>query len=322
MFILFNHLLNEINRRDKFLFVCHRNPDPDTVGSALALGTFIESLGKKADYFCIDKIPNNFLFLKNADCFSGDAVMFLNNYDAVIFVDCAEMSRCGVQNVPRKEGQIWISVDHHLLRENFADIEVRDQRASATAEIIYKFFLHIGAKINCDMATALLSGILIDTSFLSNAAASNESIRISGELSSLGADYRCIVRAFYMNKNPKMLKLWGLALSRLKYNEEKGMATTALFLEDVEECVELDDASSGLSSFLSATLKYNIIMVFEGKKDGIKGSLRTVKDDINVAKLAAEYGGGGHAKAAGFLCAGKLIETENEWIVEKNEQEA
>ncbi|MFA5133504.1 MAG: DHH family phosphoesterase [Patescibacteria group bacterium] len=316
MRLLFNQLADEISRRESFLFVCHRNPDPDTIGSALALGGYIESLGKKADYFCIDKIPYNFSFLK-IGYFSKDPTLFLKNYDAVIFIDCAESGRSGIKDVLQYKKQIWISVDHHLLRDQFADLEIRNPEASATAEIIYKFFTHIGAGINMDSATALLAGILIDTDFLSNAAATDESIKMAGELTSLGADYRSVVRAFHMNKNAKLLRLWGIAFSRLKYNKEKGIASTAIFKEDMEECPELDDALSGLSGFLNAILKTDIIMVFDNRSDLVKGSLRTARENINVAKIAEEYGGGGHAKAAGFMCPGKLVERENEWAIEK-----
>lgn len=317
MQLLFNQLLNEIDRAGRFLFICHRNPDTDTVGSALALGNFIEARGKRVDYFCVNKIPNNFLILKNAKRFTGDIGVFEKNYDAIIFIDCAESGRCGVPDILQYKKQKWLSIDHHSRRENFSDFEIRDQRASATAEIIFKFFLHLGEQINPDTATLLLAGILIDTDFLSNAGATDESVKMAGELSALGADWRGIVSVFHLNKNHEILKLWGNALSRLKYHEEKKMATTVIFKNEILESAVLDDATSGFSSFLCAILQTDIIIVFEERGEDIRGSLRTAKDNIDVAKIAGEYGGGGHAKAAGFTCQGKIVERENEWGVEK-----
>ncbi|MFH1193603.1 MAG: DHH family phosphoesterase [bacterium] len=317
MQLLFNQLLNEINRAGRVLFVCHINPDPDTVGSALALGGFVESLGKKADYFCADEIPDNFNFLKNAALFKNDAALFGADYDLVIFCDCSELSRSGVENILDCKRQPWVCIDHHLFKEKIGDWEVRDDRASANCEIVYKFLKFHNHLICPDTATMLLAGILIDTNFLSNSATKSEIVSVVAELCSLGADYRAVVKSFYLNKNPQVLKLWGLSLARLKHNKESGITTTAILSGDGAGCEEAEEAFSGLSNFLSAVLKSDIIMVLEEREGAVKGSLRTIKDNISVAKIAEEYGGGGHAKAAGFLCPGKLVEKEEEWAIER-----
>lgn len=317
MLVLFNRLLKEIEAAENFLLVSHRNPDPDTVGSALALGGYLESRGKRADYFCADKIPNNFKVLKNIHRFTDGAEILEKNYGAVIFMDCAESSRCGLPDILWRKKHKRVSIDHHLLRENFADIDIRDEQASATAEIIFKFFRYLGVKINFDMATQLLSGILIDTDFCVNAATTNTSIKIAGELSALGANWRGIAAAFRLNKNIEILQLWGRALSRLKYNEENNVATTAILKEDAYPNMQSDDATSGFSNFLNSILQSDAVIVYEEHGENIRGSLRTAKDGANVALMAKEYGGGGHARAAGFTCKGKLIELDDKWVVEK-----
>lgn len=318
MQLLFNQLLNEINFAGRLLFVCHKNPDPDTVGSALALGGFVESLGKKADYFCADEIPENFSFLKNAALFKNDSAVFGDDYDLVIFCDCSELARCGVPDVLNFKRQPWICIDHHLFKEKIGNWELRNERASANCEIIYKFLKFHNHFICPDTATMLLAGILIDTNFLSNSATESEIVSVAAELCSLGADYRAVVKSFYLNKNPKVLKLWGLSFARLKHNKESGITTTAILAGDSAGCEEAEEALGGLSNFLSAVLKSDIIMVLEERKGAVKGSLRTIKENISVAKIAEEYGGGGHAKAAGFICLGKLVEREDEWAIEKN----
>lgn len=299
------------------LFVCHKNPDPDTVGGALALGAYAERLGKKTAYFCIDNIPENFLFLAGVQKFSNDFEIFSGGYDLVIFADCAELSRSGLKNKDCKK-QNWILIDHHPSREKFADFEIRDAGVSSTCEIIYKFLLRAGAEINREMATALLSGLMIDTSFLSNAATNEDSIRAAADLVSFGADYRVIVRAFHLNKCDDALKLWGLALSRLKYHKGKNAVSTVIFKDDLGEDKNIDEITSGLSSFINRILKSNMVMVLQEAKDGVRGSLRSNDDGADVSKIAAEYGGGGHPRAAGFTCQGKLIEKENEWTIEND----
>ena len=317
MQMLFNQLQDRIEGAGNILFVCHKNPDPDTVGSALAMGKYAKSLGKKTDYFCAHRIPDNFLFLKGTGDFSQDKKIFSNDYDLVVFLDCAEKIRCGVDNIELFKKQTWINIDHHILKEKFVDIEIRNPDASATTEIIYEFLTQNKIQINGEIATALLSGILLDTRFLSNAATTDKCIKIAGELVAQGADYRKILQYFHLNKNKDALRLWGAALSRLKHNEEEDLVTTAIFKEDIagNEFL-LEEAISGLSGFLNATLRAKVIMVLQEVEGGVRGSLRTNDDNVNVAKIAEEYGGGGHAKAAGFTCEGEIVEDEEEWRVE------
>lgn len=313
---LFNALNEAIKEKNNILFVCHKNPDPDTIGSALAMGKYAKSLGKNTDYFCADKIPDNFFFLKGAGDFSRDKKKFSDNHDLVVFLDCAEKIRCGVENLEQFKKQTWINIDHHIFKERFVDIEIRNPDASATTEIIYEFLEQNKIFIDSEMATALLAGILLDTRFLSNAATTDKCVKIAGELSALGADYRKILQYFHLNKDKDVLRLWGVALSRLKHNEEKDLVTTAIFREDIagNEFL-LEEAISGLSGFLNATLRAKIIMVLQEVSGGVRGSLRTNDDNINVAQIAEEYGGGGHAKAAGFTIDGRLDKTGGGWKI-------
>ena len=316
MILQFNQLQQAIEGADDILFVCHQNPDPDTIGSALALGGYINSFGKKAKYFCKDKLTDNFLFLKGAKEFSQNIDLFSEDNDLVIFVDCSELSRCGVEKVLDYKNQFWVNIDHHTDKERVADLTIRDADAVAACEIVFGFLQHAGFFVDTNTATALLAGVLIDTNFLSNSATKGESVAIAGELSGLGADYRNILKSFCFNKNQEILKVWGMALSRLKYNKEKDLTTTAILRDDINEDKNLNEAMDGFSNFLNAILKSNVVMVLSEYDNKIRGSIRTCREDIDVTKIAEQYGGGGHQKAAGFMCEGKLAEGEDEWKID------
>ena len=72
MKFLFNQLNYKIAESNSILLISHHNPDPDTIGSTLALGFYIEALGKATDYFCIDEISSNFSFIKGTTKFNSD----------------------------------------------------------------------------------------------------------------------------------------------------------------------------------------------------------------------------------------------------------
>ncbi len=316
MFLSFNKLDEAILAAEAILFVSHRAPDTDTVGSALALGSYAESLGKKTAYFCADKIPTNFYFLKNSQLFSNDAAVFDNNYDLVIFMDCSELSRIGLTDILSRKKQTWVSIDHHLFKEQIGDFEIRDEHAAANCEIVYNFLKHKNFFITPDVAAMLLSGLLLDTGCLSNSATKSDTIMMASELCSLGADFKTIFQSFYLNKDIGILKLWGAAFARLKYDEASGLATTALFANDLVNIIEPEEAAGGLSNFLNAVLNYDAVMVLRESPQGIRGSVRST-GNVSAAELASCYGGGGHEKAAGFTCAGQIIEEENGWAVKK-----
>ncbi|PIR66524.1 MAG: hypothetical protein COU51_03215 [Parcubacteria group bacterium CG10_big_fil_rev_8_21_14_0_10_36_14] len=319
MQLLFNRLNQKIKEADTILFVSHRNPDPDTLGSALAIGSYAESMGKKTGYFCLDKIPDNFSFISESKKFTDSIDIFLGAYDLVIFVDCSELRRCGIEDILKYKKQTWAVVDHHLNKQKDADIVIRDNRAGANCEIVYDFLKFIDFFITPDIATALLSGLLIDTNFLSNAAATEKSVSIASSLLSLGADYRRIVKFFYTNKNPEILRVWGIALSRLKLNKEKNIASTAIFINDISSDYDaVYEALEGLSNFLNAILNADIILVLKEVDGGAKGSFRSNNDNFDVAEIASQYGGGGHKRAAGFFVAGgQIVEGDNEWRIEE-----
>ncbi len=302
---------------DKILFVSHRAPDADTVGSALALGAYAEWLGKKTRYFCVDPLPPNFSFLQNYHLFLNDAAIFNDNFDLVIFMDCSERHRAGVPDILRYKKQTWISIDHHLLTEAVGDFEIRDEHAAANCEIIYKFLRYKNFPIDKETATAILSGLLLDTGCLSNAATKSEAVIAASELCSAGADFKIIFRSFYLNKNIGILKLWGAAFERLKYDHVAGLATTVFFQDDMADIAEPEEATGGFSNFLNAVLNYDAVMVLRESPQGIRGSIRSA-GNVSAAEIAARYGGGGHEKAAGFTCEGRIVERENEWRVEKD----
>jgi len=317
MQLLFNQLYSKISESDNILLVSHRNPDPDTIGSALALGGFIKKLGKNISYFCIDIPSNNFLFLEGVERFLNNEEIFDDNYDLVIFLDCSDLSRCGIENIEKYKKSFWVSIDHHIDIEEDLDILLRDGTASATCEIVYNFLKFVNAEIDRSIATALLAGLMVDTNFLSNLATNKKSIHIAERLTSKGADYRAILKNFYINKNEEVLQIWGKVLSRLKHNKEKDLVTTVIFKDDLSSDKSVLEAVEGLSNFLNFTIKANIIMVLKEVSGGVKGSLRSNSPDIDVSKIAENYGGGGHRRAAGFFYEGNIIEDENEWRVEK-----
>jgi phosphoesterase RecJ-like protein len=313
-------ILEIINTSDNILLVSHEKPDGDTLGSALAMANFLDKAQKPHKHFCIDSHADYFNYLFKIENIINDYNLIkLDDHDLVITIDCGDLNRTGIANdlIKLKNKFTIINIDHHASNDYFGHHNLVIPQASSTSEIIYNFFYFHDIKIDKYMATSLLTGILTDTMNFTNAATTQESLKIAADLINRGAKINQIISKITQNKNLAALKLWGQLFTRLEFNPRYNFVYTVITQEDIKKNqVANEDVREGLANFLSMIKDVDFILVLTQETENkIKGSLRTTKDNVNVDKLAQALGGGGHAKAAGFVINGQLIKTANGWQI-------
>lgn len=164
------------------------------------------------------------------------------------------------------------------------------------------------------MADCILAGILTDTASFLYPSTTNKTIAISGEMLKRGANMPKITEQTWRNKSLPALKVWGKAMSNIKINKKYNIAFTVLDQNDMKDIT--DEDLDGIPGFLSNLYGVKAILVLQQKtSDLIKGNLRTSSPTVNVANLAKILGGGGHAKAAGFVMPGKLEKINEKWKI-------
>jgi len=298
------------------LILSHRGPDADTLGSAGALAFYINSLpDKKVTIGNIDPVPTNLDFFDINQFYTNSEELNFFNYDLIITVDCGDTTQTGVaEKFLQVRGKITtINIDHHQTNPYYADINVV-QPAGATTELIYRFLKKHHIPITKEIGTLLLTGIITDTTYFTNAGTTKESMSIASELLRNKANIKKIIQNTWRNNSPEALKLWGKILSQLHFNEKHKIVTAVITKQDAI----LPEVFEGMANFLTTLYEANIILVMRESDDNIiKCSLRTTKDHIDVSRLAQKFGGGGHAKAAGFSITGKLEKIEAGWSVVK-----
>lgn len=301
---------------DQILLFAHARPDGDTSGSVLALQEYAKQLGKKADIACFDEVPTYLEPFFPAP-FLPAAELKLEKYKLIIACDSVERGFEKVLPSLNKD-QIVALIDHHPDITISGDITIIDSEYSSVCEIIYDFFTFSQATINREMATSLLLGILTDTGMLQHANTTSRVLSIVSELMKRGAPMGKIVDATFNSKKISTLKLWGLAFERAKINQENGMIASVLTEKDLEEYGAGPDDIAQVATILNTVPGTKFSLVLSERKGGIiKGSLRSEKyKGVNVSKLAAQFGGGGHELASGFEVKGKIVETENGWKIE------
>jgi hypothetical protein len=143
---------------DRIALVSHRDPDPDTIGSALALGLGLESLGKRVSWHCADPVPEQQRFLHGSERFTQDPPP--ESVDLVVTVDFGSVDRAKFALPARPT---LVNIDHHASNDNFGTANLVDVTAAASAELVSRVIDALGIAWTPDMATAALVGIMTDT---------------------------------------------------------------------------------------------------------------------------------------------------------------
>lgn len=310
-------IYDTIKSSDNILLATHDAPDGDALSSVCALIEILETLKKKHTAYCYDAPPYQFDFLPHIEKIISDKKKFnFSDFDLIIALDCGGINRTklAAEINSRNKNQIVIDIDHHPRMEAYADFELRDPLAAATAEVLYCFIKANNIKVTKNIANCLLTGILTDTGNFLYPSTSQKTVEIASEMLARGARLPQIMENTWRNKSLMSMKIWGTAMSRLKINPEYNFAHTVLTLEDVKDATE--EEIEGLSGFISNLHDVKGILLLREQPDGmLKGSLRTSRNDVNLNKMAALLGGGGHRRASGFKVKGRLKETKDGWMI-------
>lgn len=293
---------------ERVLIIADQRPDGDSIGSSTALYRWLTREGKNATLFYNGDLPKQFRFVDGFHDFTKAPEVFDETYDAIVTVDGGDLLHIGVSELlPRApKGYTLINIDHHSTNDYFGDLNLVDTKACSTCEVVYRMFEHCGIRFDDKIATSLLTGLCTDTGNFSNAATNPIGMDAAGKLCRHGARHSDILKHLVTNKSIPSVRLLGLALERLQYNEEHDMASTYFVKEDFDRLAVDEEDSRGVVEFLNATCGHaDTIMLLKDFRDGIvNGTFRSVNRD--VSKLAEALGGGGHKKAAGFRFPGRI----------------
>lgn len=278
----------------------HVSPDPDAIGSVVALAEILEKMGKTVDMFSPDYLPENYYFLDKVKYFKEEPEI----YDLLVAVDVSSYNRLGRYEEYFRAHQNTLRIDHHVVAEGI-DSENKVVPYSACAIAIYEIALKFKVKITPSIATALYFGICGDTGIFKNNNTDAKTFEICAKLVTAGAEIRKVYTEFFEKRTIPYIHLSSHILLNAKINKKLGYAIMTVSVADYEKFgATLDENVSGLPhSYLNAGCKIAVIM--KEKEDGIHCSFRS-KFEYDVAAVAENFGGGGHKNAAGARVPGTL----------------
>jgi phosphoesterase RecJ-like protein len=236
----------------------------------------------------------------------------ISQTDMLIIVDCSDPTRVG--KVLSGHGQPDLVVDHHKTNLKFGKINVVEDEQVATAAILLDHMPIWGLEISPDVAQCLLAGIVGDTIGFRTPNVDAEVMRKSGKLLDLGASLSSVYREELVAKSFKAVRYWGSGLNRLQM--DNGLVWTSLTLADRNAIGYPTNDDADLVNVLSSIRESEIALIFvEQENQSVKISWRS-RPGFDVSGIAYDFGGGGHAAAAGADVSGSLDEVMSLVIAE------
>jgi bifunctional oligoribonuclease and PAP phosphatase NrnA len=297
-----------IENKNKFAITTHIKPDGDGVGSSLGLYWLLKSLGKEAEVLVHGAVPPAYCSLPGAEEIR-DTDVITDDYDAVFVIECSDVTRPGLKGL---EDQFTVNIDHHSTSEHFGSINWIDSTASAVGEMIYNLCKAIGGRITKDIAECVYMALVTDTGSFHFSNTSERTLKVASELVKAGAKPSKIGEAVYNNYPWSRIELMRRVLDTVKRDETGKVAALRQTLEMRKKAGAIDGDNNGFVNIpLAARDVLAVVYMREVGPNKYRASLRS-KGDINVARVAEQFGGGGHKNAAGLSIEGDWDQKERE----------
>ncbi len=291
---------NLINQGRNILILTHINPDGDAIGSQLAMASFVRSKGKNVFLVRDDEIPKNLQFLAGAE----DIPLFGNlpdslKIDTAIILECPHLHRAGKAEQLLNDAVKIINIDHHHDNDNYGDIKWVDSSISSVGEMLYELFENLNFHISESVAEQLYTAILTDTGRFRFKSTSKRTMEIAGNLVEAGASPSHITDLVYYNQEPSSIRLLGKVLNAIEFHFSDRLCLISVTQNMLAAAKATKEDTEGLIDYTLYSNTTEIgLMLKEVDSSTTKVSLRS-REKIDISKIAAQFGGGGHFNASG-----------------------
>jgi phosphoesterase RecJ-like protein len=284
------------------LMLGHVHPDADVLGTLLGLGLALEDRGWSVTYGGPHRAPDVLGFLPGVARY-GVIRDLAGPLDIVVLTDCPNPERTeGLLERARAVGAPIVNIDHHHDNRRYADVDWIDPTAAATGEMMFDLLRALAAPLTPAIATNLYTAIHTDTGSFRYSNVTPRTFETAAALTVAGADPAFVASCLYERRSVDSLRWLGEALRRVRVSDDGQVAWLALPSGLLPEAfVEGED----LVNYPRSVGSVRIACLLRERDGQVKVSLRG-KGDVDVSRIAAKFGGGGHPNAAGCTVAGSL----------------
>ncbi len=306
---LASEILEVILKSKKILLHCHPYPDPDSIGSVLAMSEVLKHMGKEVFSIIGDtEYPQNLLGLPNYKWIQPKNFTQIDTseFDLFIILDSSSTAQI-TRLVPIvfPDNMNTIVIDHHPTNSKFGKINLVESSYSSTSQILYELFKLWNVEVSPDTAVCLFMGIYADTGGFKYLNSTPETIFVASELVKINPNYHKLLFDLENSKKPIEIEMVGLAFSSVeKYFSNQVVLSVIRYEEIKKRNLSKNDAMEGLvASQLRTVVGWDLVAsLVEAEHNVVTVSLRTRDENkFDVSKIAKTVGekGGGHKGAAG-----------------------
>jgi len=316
-----DQIINQIKKAQHILLTSHSDPDGDAVSSLLALGLALNHLDKKVTLYNASPIPAVYRFLPAVERIVR-RIRKAETYDVALVLDCGDLSRVGQASATISRIPVVINIDHHISNTGFGDLQLIDANACSTAELVYRLIKTLKVPLDREIAISIYTGILTDTGSFRFSNTNQAAFAICHEMTELGVEPHRVAQHVIGTYSLERIKLLNLALDSLEISENGKMSvmtvTNAMFDFTETQPEDVD----GMINYARRIQDVKVAALIQEQRNGrskSEGRRRfhvSLRSDgsVDVAAIAAAFGGGGHAGAAGFQVETSLIKLKSDII--------
>jgi len=289
----------------------HVTPDGDGIGAEICLHSYLRSRGIEARILNTEPLPGRYQFLDPSGAVEVfDAARddpFLRSADLIIMLDNSAVSRLGpLEEATRASRATTVCIDHHNIVEPFWKVNIIDSESSATGELVFQIVKALGGVPDFNAAQAAYVSLVTDTGYFRFSKTSPRAHEAAAEMLERGVSPPDVYERVFERSSASLVRLGGMALAGLRVEEEGRLAWITLTHRQVQECgAEGEDTSDIVNGLLAIDGVRITVLLKELPDECVKLSFRS-KGNLDVNRVAQEFGGGGHTNAAGAVVPGRM----------------
>jgi len=309
----YQQVIDVLSRCKRVLITTHVRPDGDALGSSAALAMGLKQRNIDAEVLLLSHLPRKYAFvfqengIKHYDAETAwPAGLSLDQFDAFVSCDTGTWSQLpGLKEKVLAYKKPRLVIDHHLTQEDWADVKLVIKEAAAAGEIIAELLNQWDITITDKIAEALFIAIASDTGWFQFSNTRPYTMRLAATLMEAGVDTDRLYQLLYQNERKERVTLQTRALASLELLKDGRLAVMRISKKDFEETgANVPDTENLINLPLQiATVEVSLLLTEPRDFGPVRVSLRS-KGQIDVAKFAEQFGGGGHARASGLKLEG------------------
>jgi phosphoesterase RecJ-like protein len=300
-------IIQQLKNSRSVLIASHINPDGDALGSLLAMGLAMDVLNIKATLYNESDIPADYRFLPEVDRIQNQ-ISRVHPYETAIILDCSNLDRIGRATDIVTQIPMVINIDHHATNTRFGERRLIDDKACATVELVFRLLKEMAIPISLAMATSIYTGIVTDTGSFRFSNTNASAFEICNEMVQLGVKPVEIARHLYGPCSLGRIKLLNQALESIEISNNGSLSLMTLTQKMLRETGTQPEDADGLIHYARRIEDVKMAAMIQEQTNGRKYATADKKyhvslrsnGSIDVAAIAATFGGGGHPSAAGF----------------------